>query len=200
MNEVSIIEEFLKCLQQISQLDHLNHLKMTTTTLTVAMVHSNFLLFAYFINALMIKRSCYLVAFLFAECITKLELFNSTGAVNFYLQLALVAFFIYWVGRFINFTTKALICYVIIGLFLIMMAGDEYLYSPNITFLYENYASIIVVLHLFIIASTFNYERIRAACSRFFVVLGAIWRNSYTFGYIWYNLQQIPQPKTKKCQ
>lgn len=197
MNEVSIIEEFLKCLQQISPL---SHLKIQTQILTMAMVHSNLLLIAYSIHAILIKRGCYLAAFLFADSITKLELFNSTGMINYWLQLALVSVLIYFVGKRLNFKLKALFCYAIISLFMLIMAYDAYFYPKEETIIYAHYGSIIMGFHLAIISSTININKIRAIYRRFFAALGGIWRNSYTLRYICYNLQQVPSISKTKCQ
>jgi len=197
MNEVSIIEELLKCLQQVSLL---SHLKIQTQILTMAMVHSNLLLIAYCLNAIMIKRGCYLVAFLFAESIVMTKAFNSTGMVNYWLQLAVVACFIYFVGKRINFNLKALFCYAIISLFMLIMAYDAFQYPKTQTFIYANYGNIIMGFHLAIIASTINTKKLRSIYRRFFASLGSIWRNSYTSRYICYNLEQISLTKTKRCQ
>tara|TARA_Y100000310_G_C20486934_1_gene717324 strand:+ start:141 stop:734 length:594 start_codon:yes stop_codon:yes gene_type:complete len=193
----SIIEEFLLCLQQISQL---SHLKIQTHYLVTATVHSNFLLITYCLHAIIIKRGGYLVAFLFAESITKLELFNSTGPINYWLQLCVVAVFIYFVGKRLNFNLKAFFCYGIMILFMLMMAKDAWLYPKTKTFIYDNYANIIVCIHLIIIFPTIKFSKIRSSYRRFSTRMGGVWRNSYTLRYICYNLQQIPTTIKAKCQ
>lgn len=192
MIEHSFIEEVLLCLQQINLL---SHLKIQTLHLVTAATSSNLLLIGYCFSALIIKRASYLMPFLFAETITKLEVFNSTGNVFFFVQLSFVACVIYWVGKRLNFNHKALFCYAIIALFELFMAADAYIYPETVTYVYESYEFIIVAIHLAVIASTINIRKLRLYSRRFFSFISSVFRDSYTIRYICYNLKQISSTK-----
>lgn len=192
MIEHSFIEEVLLCLQQINLL---SHLKIQTLHLVTAATSSNLLLIGYCLSALIIKRASYLMPFLFAETITKLELFNTTGNVNYFLQLSFVACVIYWVGKRLNFNHKALFCYVIIAIFELFMAADAYFYPKTVTHIYESYEFIIVAIHIFIIASTIDLRKIRLYSRRLSSSFRGLFRDSYTVRYICYNLKQISSTK-----
>lgn len=179
MNEVSIIEELLKCLELV------NHLKSQNAVL--AKLASNFLVVAYVLSWIITKQSRYLVAFLFAECFTMWLLYRGVDAITYFQLSTIVACFICYVGEFTKLNLKALFGYVIICLFELVMVADAYFYSEVETFLYSYYEYFIVVIHLYIIASLFRWSRIRKSVGRYLDGVFGISSNGYSLAFLLYN-------------
>jgi len=179
MNEVSIIEEFLKCLELV------NHLKSQNVIL--AKLESNFLVIAYVLSWIISKQSRYLVAFLFVESFTMWLLYRGVDAVTYFQLSTVVACFICYVGEITKFNLKALLGYVIICLFELTMVADAYFYSEVETVLYSYYEYIIVAIHLYIIASLFRWSRIRKGMGRYLDGIFGISSNGYSASFLLYN-------------
>ncbi|MGB0943122.1 MAG: hypothetical protein ACPGUE_12000 [Marinomonas sp.] len=140
-------------------------------------------LFAYFIN----RKGCYIVAFLLVELVSNLSVTDALIDYQYYLMYVVMYCLIYWYGTYEAFKYKTLFGYVIIILFEIVMALDAYYNIEVETFAWQNYEHIVMVIHIYIIATLFGWKAIRRGLGDFINSVFGISSANYNLAFCCYN-------------
>ena len=116
---------------------------------------SSFILLMYCAQYLLTREARYLWAFLFCEVYHLTSFSHYLSDAEFYAGYAFIYMVLYLYCYAIKSNVKILTCCVIMVLFEIAMIRDAILYPNTYTFVWNNYASIILLIHcLFILQGT----------------------------------------------
>lgn len=182
-----MIEEFFTWLQLINQ-SALQNLVETNQS------KSNLVFIAYFLTI----RKSYLfgAAFLLCELVSKLELIPSSLEASEYGLAFYCAILLTWLsvaGLHIYRTNNknTLTACATMILFLLAMAMDSYINAYTETFIWRNYANIIVCIHVCIIVSLYWRGFIFTGLVDKLSNLFAIFRHNVSYLYFWYTVKNI---------
>ena len=149
---------------------------------------SNLLLALYVISYISNRKAAFLVAFLLVEFYGNLNAFSGLSSFGYYLGYALIYSMFYWFVLKQYHIVKSSLGYGILTLFETVMSLDA-LYFPNVeTYIYTHYASIVVLVHLYIIASTINWRALRTRMGASFNAVGSWMGANYNLSFFWYTL------------
>ncbi len=116
---------------------------------------SSFVLLMYCLQYALTREARYLWAFLFCETFGLTTFSAELSDPEFYAGYAFIYMVLYLYCYAIKSNVKILTCCVIMVLFEIAMIRDAILYPNTYTFVWNNYASIILLIHcLFILQGT----------------------------------------------
>ena len=186
-----MIEDFLTWLQLTSH--HAAQIKPLTTKSL-----SNVVFIAYLLTI----RKSYLfgMAFLLCEIVSKVNLIPYNLSLPIYGLTFYCATLLTWLivaGLHIYQTDNknTLIACVIMILFLLAMATDSYIIAYTETFIWRNYANIIVCIHVCIIVSLYWRRFIFTGLVDKLGDLYGIFRHNVAYSYFWYTVKKINQGK-----
>lgn len=186
-----MIEDFLTWLQLINQ-SALQSLVATSQN------QSNLVFIAYLLTI----RKSYLfgMAFLLCEIVTKLnlvpmELEQSIYGLTFYCATLLTWLTVAGLHIYQTNNKNTLIACVIMILFILAMATDSYINAYTETFIWRNYANIIVCIHVCIIVSLYWRRFIFTGLVDKLGDLYGIFRYNVAYSYFWYTVKKINQGK-----
>lgn len=155
-----------------------------------------------FIAYLLTIRKSYLfgMAFLLCETVAMLPLIPTSLPTPIYGLTFYCAILLTWLtvaGLHIYQTNNknTLIACVIMILFLLAMATDSYINAYTETFIWRNYANIIVCIHVCIIVSLYWRRFIFAGLVDKLGDLYGIFRHNVAYSYFWYTVKKINQGK-----
>lgn len=122
---------------------------------------SNFLVVLYAIAYGINKKAAFLVAFLLIELYGYSSIGDALTAPQFYLGYAVIYTATYWFVFKCYGVNKTLLGYVTLIIFELTMATDAVFYAKVKTIMYDSYPYVIVLVHLYIIISLFEWKRIK---------------------------------------
>lgn len=182
-----MIEEFLTWVQLISQ-------AVQQSLVVTSQNQSNLVFIAYLLTI----RKSYLfgMAFLLCEITTKLnlvptDLTHSIYGLTFYCAILLTWLSVSGLHIYRTNNKNTLTACATMILFLIVMAMDSYINAYTETFIWRNYANIIVCIHICIIVSLYWRGFIFAGLVDKFSNLFAIFRRNVSYLYFWYTVKNI---------
>lgn len=194
-----MIEEFLTWVQLVN-------LTAAEVMIRTAKNQSNLVLVLYLVT--MRKSYLFGMAFLLAEIHGMTDFFflldipelKTHENLPIYLMLYNCATLLTWLvvaGLHIYKTNNknTLIACVIMILFLLAMATDSYINAYTETFIWRNYANIIVCIHVCIIVSLYWHRFIFAGLVDKLGDLYGIFRHNVAYSYFWYTVKKINQGK-----
>lgn len=146
---------------------------------------SNLILLMYCVQYLSNKRAHYLCAFLLCEVGALTGFTDPAYPVEFFAFYTMVYCYLFVICLASKDTLKIIICCVIMILFQTVMIKDAILYPNTNTFVYDNYASIVLFIHGLIFLCGTNFKSSVAFIHNITVRV----RNSYIFEFILYNLR-----------
>lgn len=112
---------------------------------------SSFVLLMYCLQYALTREARFLWAFLFCEAFGLTAFSAELSDAEFYAGYAFIYMFLYLYCYAIKSNVKILTCCVIMVLFEIAMIRDAILYPNTYTFVWNNYASIILLIHCLLI-------------------------------------------------
>lgn len=179
-----MIEELLTWLHLLNQSDLQN--------LLVAPNLSNVIFIAYIVTI----RKSYLfgAAFLLCELVTMTgfipeSLSQPIYGLSYYCAILSAWLSIAGIHIRLSNNKNTLLCCAIMILFLLLMAWDSYVNAYNQTFIWRNYESIILCIHVFIIVSLYKPRAITNNLVDKFVRTINLLRNNYACLYFWYTIK-----------
>lgn len=186
-----MIEDFLTWVQLIS-------LAVQSSQVVTSQNQSNLVFIAYLLTI----RKSYLfgAAFLLSELITKIDLVptylnHPIYGLTFYCATLLTWLVVAGLHIYQTNNKNTLIACVIMILFILAMATDSYINAYTETFIWRNYANIIVCIHVCIIVSLYWYRFIFAGLVDKLGDLYGIFRHNVAYSYFWYTVKKINQGK-----
>lgn len=186
-----MIEDFLTWLQLLSQAVQQNQA-------VTSQDQSNLVFIAY----LLTMRKSYLfgVAFLLCEILSFVDLVptylnHPIYGLTFYCATLLTWLVVAGLHIYQTDNKNTLIACVIMILFLLAMATDSYINAYTETFIWRNYANIIVCIHVCIIVSLYWHRFIFAGLVDKLGDLYGIFRHNVAYSYFWYTVKKVNQGK-----
>ncbi len=148
---------------------------------------SSYLLLAYFLVSVIIKRAAYLAAFFMSCMLFEMRFFDPLSESELYL----LTFAIYSYVVFVMPCNRVVILACVTMLLLsITLAYDAYyygvngVYGENKTFIYNNIEILALYAHVFLIAALVPYRRISNFIGRLFSVVVRFSVNSVNFAFM----------------
>jgi len=186
-----MIEDFLTWVQLVS-------LAVQSSQTVTSQNQSNLVFIAYLLTI----RKSYLfgMAFLLCETAVMLPLVptNLTPPIyglTFYCATLLTWLIVAGLHIYQTNNKNTLIACVIMILFLLAMATDSYINAYTETFIWRNYANIIVCIHVCIIVSLYWRRFIFTGLVDKLGDLYGIFRHNVAYSYFWYTVKKINQGK-----
>lgn len=186
-----MIEDFLTWLQLLSQ-------AVQQSQAVTNQNQSNLVFIAYLLTI----RKSYLfgMAFLLCEISSFIDLIpvslpTPIYGLTFYCATLLTWLIVAGLHIYQTNNKNTLIACVIMILFILAMATDSYINAYTETFIWRNYANIIVCIHVCIIVSLYWHRFIFAGLVDKLGDLYGIFRYNVAYSYFWYTVKKINQGK-----
>ena len=180
--------EFLS-IQEVLTLWELSANHVEKMKIAEQIIASNILLCLYVFISIKIDKGCYFTVFFLDELISYSIIQNTLSEYQHYLIITVIYCSLYWYIEKNNVKLKTLIACGIIVLFNAGMMIDAIIYKEAYTFLYENYLSIVVSVHLYFISTLLEWKRIRRGLGGFFRVFSLHIRTNYNLTFICYTVR-----------
>jgi len=147
---------------------------------------SNILIALYAITTINIKNGCFFTAFFLDEILSNVDALDALSEWQYSLVIAVIYCCLFWYAESKNMKFKTIIACGIIALFNAGMMFDAIINKEAYSFLYKNYLLIIVSVHLYLISTLLEWERIGRGLGAFFRVFGSSIRTNYNLAFICY--------------
>lgn len=167
----------------------LEWVQVNAKNLEAAQSVSNILIVLYAISYIFNRKATFLVAFLLVETYGNASLFSALTDFYYYLGYAFIYSLVYWFVLKKYQMVKTMLGYGILVLFQGAMSLDALYFPLDETYIYTHYASFIVLIHLYIIATLINWRLLRARMGESIDALGCWVGNNYNLSFIWYTLR-----------
>lgn len=155
---------------------------------------SNLLFSLYVISYIFNKKAAFLVAFLLVEIYGNSSISSGLTKPEYYRGYAFLYMVTYWVVFYKYHMVKSLVGYVILVLFELAMSVDAIYFPDDETYIDTNYTSIIVLIHLYIVATLIDWRLLRAFLGEGLGVMGSWLRINYNLSFIWYTVIYRQKP------
>lgn len=149
---------------------------------------SNLLLVLYVISYIFNRKAAFLVAFLLVEFYGNVNAFSGLTDFEYYLGYAFIYSMFYWVVLKQYHMVKTSLGYGILTLFELVISLDALYLPATETYIHSHYASIIVLIHVYIIITTINWRALRSRMGTSFNALGCWVGANYNLSFFWYTL------------
>ena len=159
---------------------------------------SNLLLVLYAISCIRIKDATFLVAFLLVEFYGNLYVTDNLTDFQYYLGYAFIYSVVLRRLFLVRCKLKTMVGYGILILFELIMCLDAIFFPEIETYAYTNYAGIIAFVHLYIITSFVDWQKLRASLGASINALGAVLGINYNLSFIWYTTKKASQATSKR--
>jgi len=176
----------LLSIQEVLTLWELNANHVEQAKILIQTNASNALLCLYAIASFKINKGCFFAVFILDEVISYSIIQDSFPEYKYYLLISCVYCCLFWYAESKNMKFKTIIACGIIALFNAGMMFDAIINKEAYSFLYKNYLLIIVSVHLYLISTLLEWERIGRGLGAFFRVFGSSIRTNYNLAFICY--------------
>jgi hypothetical protein len=147
---------------------------------------SNLLLILYAISYIFNKKVDFLLAFLFVETLALSSAVSALSNAGYYLFFSFCYSILYWFVLKRYQMVKTSFGYAILSIILLVTAIDDLLFPEYETAFYSNYTSLIVFVHIYIIATTINWRLLGKRMGASLNALGGWLGVNYNMSFFWY--------------
>ncbi len=160
---------------------------------------SNLLVILYAIVAAKTNKGCFFAVFFVDEIFSHSVTSDYLDEYQYYLVIACIYSALYWYIENKNIKLNTLVACGIIVLFNAGMSLDAIFNRETNSFMFANYLTIVVFIHVYLISTLLEWKRIGASVGYGARSIWHLLNVNYNFAFIWYTVKKKIQPSKAKA-